>query len=84
MTYLLLFMPSLLALTAWLLSLRYKVSKNGMVIGFVTVMAVFLFVNDKLPLYSTINTIVLAFVAVYFTVLLSGILKEKKSGPEND
>lgn len=78
MTYVTLFLPSIFALTAFLMTLKFGVNKTGLIIGAVTVMAVFLYVNDKYPVYYGVNTMVLSFAAVYLAVFTYNKLMQKK------
>lgn len=78
MTYVILFLPSIVSLAALCISLIYGRNKSALIIAAVAAMAVFLLVKDALALAKAVNSIVLTFALVYLVISLAGFVKRKK------
>lgn len=78
MIYIKLFLPSVLAVLAFLMLLKFGFSKNGLIIGLLCGMAVYLLAETRLGFVPAVNGTVLTVVLVYTILLLVHIRKKKK------
>lgn len=78
MGYFVFFLPSIVAMVVLVISLTYHRDKNGMIIGAMTTMVLFLFIKDKVAVAPAINMLLITFTLTYLVVSFFLFIKEKK------
>lgn len=82
MTYIFLFLPSIVAVVGLCISLIYGRSKNAFIVAAVPAMVVFLLVKDTMAAPKAVNCVVLTFVLIYLIISLVLSIKTRKEGDD--
>lgn len=82
MAYVLLFLPSIVAVIALCISLIYGHNKSAFIIAAVAAMAAFLLAKGTLPTVTAVNAVVMVFAVVYLVISIFSALKKKEEEKE--
>ncbi len=78
------FLPAIFSFLAFILLLRYGINKNGIIIGALVAMVLFLLTKDSFSFADAVNTLALGFLFSYIAVLFLYKRKEKRKDSEDD
>lgn len=78
MMYCLLSIPPLVAMIAFMISLKYSKNKSAMIVAAAFTMVISMFALEKLSTFGAFSFIAIAFVLSYFVISLFAYLKEEK------
>lgn len=82
MSYVLLFLPSIVAVIALCISLIYGRNKSALIIASVAAMAAFLLAKDTLSTVTAVNAVVMVFALVYLVISIVSALKKRDEDKE--